>query len=265
MIESNKKEGFALIEKIKRYRFLFEELVKRDFKKKYKRTVLGVMWSILAPLLNVLVLMLVFVNIFGRSQEHFIIYIFCGTLIMSFYTETTNGCMRALMANASIFTKINVPKYLFLMSKALQAFINFLLTMIIFVVFCIFDKITFGFHMLSLIYPMIMVLIFSFGVGMILSAMYVFFRDVEYLYGIFLTLLNYVSAIFYPTSILGEFEKVLYVNPVYAYIAYFRTVVISGVVPSVYLHILCAAYAFVALAIGCLIYKKCNHEFLYYV
>lgn len=265
MIESNKKEGYALIEKIKRYRFLFEELVKRDFKKKYKRTVLGVMWSILAPLLNVLVLMLVFVNIFGRSQEHFIIYIFCGTLIMSFYTETTNGCMRALMANASIFTKINVPKYLFLMSKAFQAFINFLLTMIIFLVFCIFDKITFGFHLLSLVYPMVMVLIFSFGVGMILSAMYVFFRDVEYLYGIFLTLLNYVSAIFYPTTILGNKAMLLHANPVYVYIDYFRTVVIDGAVPSLALHILCAAYAAIFLLIGAIIYKKCNHEFLYYV
>ena len=254
-----------MIEKLKRYRFLFEELVKRDFKKKYKRTVLGVMWSILAPLLNVLVLMLVFVNIFGRTQEHFIIYVFCGTLVMSFYTETTNGCMRALMANAGIFSKINVPKYLFLLSKTFQAFINFLLTMIIFVAFCIFDKITFGFHMLTLIYPMIMLLIFAFGVGMILSALYVFFRDVEYLYGIFLTLLNYVSAIFYPTSILGNFERALYINPVYSYIAYFRTVVINGVVPSVHLHILCAVYALIALGIGCLIYKKCNHEFLYYV
>ncbi len=254
-----------MIEKIKQYRFLFEELVKRDFKKKYKRTVLGVAWSILAPLLNVLVLMLVFVNVFGRTQEHFIIYIFSGTLIMSFYTETTNGCMRALMANASIFSKINVPKYLFLMSKALQAFINFLLTMIIFIVFCIFDGIPFGFHMLTLIYPMVMMFIFSFGVGMILSALFVFFRDIEYLYGIFLTLLNYVSAIFYPTSILGDFERVLYVNPVYSYISYFRVVVINGVVPSVYLHLLCAFYAFAALGVGCLIYKKCNHEFLYYV
>ena len=116
-----------MLTKIKKYRFLFEELVKRDFKKKYKGTFLGVIWSVLAPLLNVLVLMLVFTNFFGRNQEHFIIYIFSGTLIMSFYTECTQGCMRALMANASIFSKINVPKYLFLLSKAFQAFINFLL------------------------------------------------------------------------------------------------------------------------------------------
>ncbi len=255
-----------MLEKMKRYRFLFEELVKRDFKKKYKRTILGMLWSVLAPLLNVLVLMLVFVNFFGRNQDHFIIYIFCGTMVMSFYTETTQGCMRALMANASIFTKINVPKYLFLLSKAFQAFINFLLTLIVFFAFCVGDGITFGWHMFAMLYPMLWLLILSFGVGMILSAMYVFFRDVEYLYSIFLTLLNYVSAIFYPTTMLPEQWRFLfYCNPVFVYIDYFRTVFIYSEIPSLLIHVLCAAYALVLLGIGCLIYKKCNHEFLYYV
>lgn len=255
-----------MLEKMKRYRFLFEELVKRDFKKKYKRTILGMLWSVLAPLLNVLVLMLVFVNFFGRNQDHFIIYIFCGTMVMSFYTETTQGCMRALMANASIFTKINVPKYLFLLSKAFQAFINFLLTLVVFFAFCVGDGITFGWHMFAMLYPMLWLLILSFGVGMILSAMYVFFRDVEYLYSIFLTLLNYVSAIFYPTTMLPEQWRFLfYCNPVFVYIDYFRTVFIYSEIPSLLIHVLCAAYALVFLGIGCLIYKKCNHEFLYYV
>lgn len=245
---------------------MFEELVKRDFKKKYKRTVLGMVWSLLAPLLNVLVLLFVFGNMFNRHQEHFIIYIFCGTLIMSFYTETTQGCMRALMANASIFTKINVPKYLFMLSKTFQAFINFMLTTVVFVIFCIFDKIHFGPHMLSLIYPVFWLLIFNLGVGMILAALFVFFRDVEYLYGIFLTLLNYVSAIFYPVTIIPEnLRFIFYLNPVYVFIFYFRCVVIDGFIPSPIIHALIAGYSVVFLAIGCIIYKKCNHEFLYYV
>lgn len=255
-----------MLKKIGKYRFLFEELVKRDFKKKYKGTVLGVVWSVLAPLLNVMVLMLVFTNFFGREQEHFIIYIFSGTLMMSFYTECTQGCMRGLMANASIFTKVNVPKYLFLLSKAFQAFINFGLTFLLFIVFCIFDGIRFGFHTLALAYPIFWALIFSFGVGMVLSALYVFFRDVEYLYGVFLTLLNYVSAIFYPVTILPErIRWIFYCNPVYVYIEYFRTVTIGGTLPSLFVHILCVGYALLFLLAGCLIYKKCNHEFLYYV
>ncbi len=255
-----------MLKKLQKHKFLLNELVKRDFKKKYKRTVLGMLWSILAPLLNVLVLMLVFSHLLGRNQPHFIIYIFSGTLIMSFYTEATQGCMRSLMANASIFTKINVPKYLFLFSKAVQAFINFLLILAVYIIFCIFDGITFGVHMFTLLYPILCSFVCFVGIGMILSALYVFFRDVEYLYSVFLTLLNYASAIFYPITIVPEqYQKFFYLNPVYVYIYYFRSVVIDGVIPSPIIHLLCIAYALILLLIGCLIYKKFNHEFLYYV
>ena len=255
-----------MLKKYDKYKFLFSELVKRDFKKKYKRTVLGMLWSVLAPLLNVLVLMLIFTTLFGRNQPHFIIYIFSGTLVMSFYTETTNGCMHAFMANSSIFTKINVPKYLFLFSKASQAFINFGLTFLLYMVFCGLDGISFGWHFFSLLYPMLTLFVFNIGVGFILAALFIFFRDIEYIYGIFLTLLNYVSAIFYPVSIVPEqFQKFFLLNPVYVYIKYFRVVVIDGALPSLNHHLLAFGYAAVFLLIGCLVYHRYNHEFLYYV
>ncbi|MBQ7637851.1 MAG: ABC transporter permease [Clostridia bacterium] len=255
-----------MIKKLESYQFLFSELVKRDFKKKYKRTVLGMLWSILSPLLSVLVLMMVFSNIFGRHEPHFIIYIFSGTLVMNFYSECTQGCMRALMANASIFTKINVPKSLFLLSKSVQSYINFALTLAVYFVFCLFDGIVFGMHAVSLIYPCVMLLIYNLGVGMLLSAMFVFFRDIEYLYSIFLMLLNYVSAIFYPISIVPEnAQKYFFINPVYVFIRYFRIVMIEGSVPPLWIHLLILGYTAVALLAGCLVYKKYNHEFLYYV
>ncbi len=256
-----------MFDKIKKNQFLFEELVKRDFKKKYKGTILGMVWSILSPLLTVLVLTVVFTKVFSMDNrpEPFIIYIFCGTLVMSFYSECTNGCMRALRANSAIFTKINVPKYMFLFSKALQSFINFILTFAIFLVFCFIYNIKFGFDFFLLIYPMVFLLIFCFGVGMILSAMFVFFKDIEYLYGVFMTLLNYVSAIFYPIEMLGEYKFLFYFNPVYVYIEYFRDIVMTNNIPSLEVHSLCAIYALVFLGIGCLIYKKFNNEFLYYV
>ena len=252
--------------KLESYRFLFTELVKRDFKKKYKRTALGMLWSILSPLLNVLVLLMVFKNFFGRTEPHFIIYIFSGTLVMSFYTECTQGCMRALMANAAIFTKINVPKALFLLSKSVQSFINFGLTLAVYFVFCVCDHITFGVHCFAVLYPICMLLVFSIGVGMVLSALFVFFRDIEYLYGIFLLLLNYISAIFYPVSIIPEeFRNLFYLNPVYVFIYYFRVVMIDCAIPPLWLHLLLAAYSILAIVFGCMVYKRFNHEFLYYV
>lgn len=99
--------------KLKQYQFLFEELVKRDFKKKYKRTVLGMVWSVLSPLLMLCVMAAIFGQFFGRNTAHYIIYLFSGQIIFNYYTESTNEGMNALMSNANIFSKINVPKYLF--------------------------------------------------------------------------------------------------------------------------------------------------------
>ena len=118
--------------RLKQHRFLFEKLVTRDFKKKYKRTILGMAWSILSPLLMLLVMRLVFTQFFGRNMEHYTTYLFCGNLIFSYFSESTSQGMTSLMGNAAIFTKVNVPKYLFLFSKNVQTLINFGLTMIVF-------------------------------------------------------------------------------------------------------------------------------------
>ena len=144
-----------MIQKLKRHQFLFEELVKRDFKKKYKRTVLGMAWSILSPLLTLLVMKLVFTQFFGRNTPHYTTYLFCGNLVFSYFNESTGQGMTSLMSNAGIFTKVNVPKYLFLFSKNVQTLINFGLTLCVFFVFCILDEITFTWKFLLLLFPII--------------------------------------------------------------------------------------------------------------
>ena len=121
---------------IRKRGFLFSELVKRDFKKKYKRTYLGVLWSLLSPLLTLLIMTLIFKNFFGRSQPHYTTYIFCGNIVFSFFTDSTAGAMGALVGNADVFSKINLPKYLFLFSKSISSLINFGLTLIVFFLFC---------------------------------------------------------------------------------------------------------------------------------
>ena len=250
--------------KLKRNQFLFEELVKRDFKQKYKRTVLGMGWSVMAPLLNLLVLTMVFKNFFGRGMPHYTIYLFCGQLVFAYFRESTTGGMGALMANASIFSKVNVPKYMFLLSKNISALINFGLTLIIFFLFVIVDQVPIGMHFLTLIYPIFCLVIFNVGIGLILSAMFVFFRDTSYLYDVFITLLMYLSAIFYQVDTFAA-PSLFLLNPVYCYIFYFRTVVLQGTIPSLGVHVLCMVYALIAIAVGGWIYKKNNHLFLYYI
>ncbi len=255
-----------MLSKIREHGFLFSELVKRDFKKKYKRTYLGMIWSLLSPLLTLLVMSLVFKNFFGNDMEHYTIYLFCGNIVFSFFSEATNGGMSSLLENASIFTKINVPKYLFLFSKNVSTLINFGLTFIVFLIFCVIDGVAFTPCFFMLIVPIFCLVIFNLGVGLILSAMFVFFRDIQYLWSIFVMLLMYMSAIFYPVDrFSATVQKVFHINPVYVYIKYFRSIVLDATVPSIELHLLAIGYALFAFVVGAFIYKRFNHRFLYYV
>ena len=218
-----------MFNKLLRHQFLFEELVKRDFKKKYKRTVLGMAWSVLSPLLMLLVMRLVFTQFF-------------------------------------IFTKVNVPKYLFLFSKNVQTLINFGLTLCVFFVFCALDGITFTWKFLCLLYPICCLALFNVGVGLILSAMFVFFRDIQYLWSVFTQLLMYMSAIFYTIDGYSHTAQCLFLlNPVYLFIRYFRKIVIEATIPTIWFHLLMLADVIIVLAIGCRMYKKYNTRFLYYV
>lgn len=255
-----------MFERIKKHQFLFEELVKRDFKKKYKRTVLGMAWSVLSPLLTLLVMKMVFTQFFGRTMDHYTTYLFCGNLVFSFFNESTSQGMQSLMGNSRIFTKVNVPKYLFLFSKNVQTLINFGLTMCVFVVFCILDDITFTWKVILLVYPVVCLILFNIGVGLILSALFVFFRDIQYLWSVFTMLLMYMSAIFYTIdSYSYSVQCAFLLNPVYLFIRYFRKIVIEATIPTAAFHLLMLADVVIVLGIGCWMYKKYNTRFLYYV
>lgn len=252
--------------RLKQYGFLFEELVKRDFKKKYKRTVLGMAWSLLSPLMMLLVMRLVFTQFFGQNMAHYTTYLFCGNLVFSYFNESTTQGMQSLTGNAAIFTKVNVPKYLFLFSKNVQTLINFCLTLCIFFLFCILDHITFTWRFICLLYPICMLVLFNIGVGLVLSALFVFFRDVQYLWTIFTQLLMYLSAVFYSIEHYSYQVQCLFLaNPIYLFIRYFRKIVIDAAVPSVWFHLLMMGDVLVVLGLGCWMYRKFNTRFLYYV
>lgn len=255
-----------MIAKLKTYQFLFEELVKRDFKKRYNRTVLGIVWSVLSPLLMLSVMAVIFGNFFGRSIEHYVIYLFSGQIIFNYFTEATNEGMLALVSNSSIFTKINVPKYLFLFSKNVSAIINFLIILFIYFFFVLLEGISFTWEFVLLIYPIVCLIIINVGIGLILSALYIFFRDIQYLYRIFTQVVMYGSAIFYSIDILPQHLQMLfYCNPIFVCITYFRSIVLHNTVPDLWLHLLLVGYALVLFSIGCWVYKKYNYKFLYYV
>lgn len=254
--------GTRLIE----YKFLFEELVKRDFKKKYKRTILGMVWSVLSPLLMLGVLALIFGQFFGRSTPHYIIYLFSGQIIFNYYMESTNEGMNALVSNAGIFSKINVPKYLFLFSKNVSALINFGIILLIYFAFVAYDGLPFTWKFLTLAYPVACLILVNLGIGLILSALFIFFKDIQYIYRLFTQVVMYGSAIFYNISSLSQNVQMLfYCNPIFVCISYFRSVVIENTVPELWVHEILAFYAIGLFSLGCWVYKRYNYKFLYYI
>lgn len=242
----------SILKKLFQRRFLFEELVKRDFKKKYARAVLGMVWSMLSPLLMLLVLRLVFTQFFGRTLEHFTTYLFCGILVFSYFNESTTQGMQALISNAGIFTKVNIPKYMFLLSRNVQTLLNFGLTLLVFFLFCILDGITFTWKFILLLYPISTLLLFNLGMGFILSAFFVFFRDTQYLWSVFTQLLMYLSAIFYPINMFSDaIQSLFLLNPVYLHILYFREIVMNATIPSIEFHLMLLGYVLLVLGMGC--------------
>ena len=255
-----------MIHTIQKHGFLLEELVRRDFARKYKGALLGAGWSVMNPLLTLLIMRVVFGHFFGSTIPHYTIYLFCGTVVFSFFSESTAEGLMALVGNAHIFTKVNVPKYLFLLAKNAQTLINFFLTLLVFFLFCALNGITFSWRFLMLFYPVGMLLLFNLGTGFILSALYVFYRDIQYLWGVLTQLLLYLSAVFYSIdSFPGQVQNLFLINPLYLFIRYFRMIVLDGVIPSACLHLLIAFDALAALALGIWIYRKNDTEFLYYV
>lgn len=250
----------------KKKQFIFEELLKRDFKKKYKRTLLGVGWSILSPLLFVLVLNFIFGNFFGRSIPHYAIYLLTGNLLFAYFREATGNGMDAIISNAGIFTKINIPQYLFVLSKSVASFINFTLTLVILLLFVFLDGLSFNLNYILLLYPVACLVVFNLGICLILATWFVFFRDIKYLYDVFCTVLMYGSAIFYQITIVPEgYRFIFYLNPVWVYINYFREIILYNKIPSLEYHFLALFYAVLALIIGSLIYKASHNKFLYYI
>ena len=223
-------------------------------------------WSVLSPLLMLTVMAIIFGNFFGRNIEHYVIYLFSGQVIFNYFTEATTEGMQALVSNSSIFTKINVPKYLFLFSKNVSALINFGIILVIYFGFVAIEGISFTWQFLLLIYPVICLIIMNLGIGLILSALYIFFKDIQYLYRLFTQVVMYGSAIFFNIYIMPQhLQTLFYCNPIFVCITYFRSIVLHNTIPDLRLHLLLAGYALLLFVIGCWIYKKDNYKFLYYV
>lgn len=253
----------------KKYSFLMNELISRDFKVKYKRSTLGVLWSLLYPILMMVVMAIVFSKMFRFSVPgvNYFVYFEIGFVMFNYFSEATNAGMTSVVYNFSLLNKVYIPKYIFPLSKCLFCGINFLLTLIPLLFVIIFtgtiQEISFYYLLLPFIF--FFGFLFTVGVSFILSTVSVFFRDMFYIYGIILTIWNYATPVFYDISIIPEtLQRIFKFNPLYAYINSARDIILYGRCPSVLNLVLVVVYGILAVIIGSLIFKKKQDKFVYY-
>lgn len=254
-----------------RYRYLLCNLIGRDLKVKYRRSVLGYVWSILNPLLMMLVITTFISHLLKVGVPNFPIYYLTGSVIFNFFSEATSSAMTSVYSSAALIKKVYIPKYLFPLEKVLFSFVNMLFSLIACVIMFVVLQAPIYWTVLLFPIPMIYILIFSTGCGLILSSLSVFFRDIVHLYGVFTTALMYMTPIIYSVDGLGQgglasiATKFISLNPLTHYVGMFRDYVMYGVLSSPTEHLICLAWALGALVLGLIVFKRKQDKFILYI
>lgn len=264
-----------IIGNFNRYKFLMYQLISRDFKVKYKRSVLGVLWSLLQPILMMAVMAIVFSQMFKFSVPgvNYLVYLMTGIIMFNYFSEATNNAMTSVVMNFTLINKVYIPKYIFPIAKCLFVGINFLLTLIPWLGIIVLSHFGLGnyacpFSIWYILLPYIFLCFFMFtvGIGMLVSCVSVFLRDVFYIYGIVLTIWNYVTPVFYSIEIIPSSIRMIFkMNPLYIYLTGVRSIVLFGQRPSITQLGLMGLIGGSVLLLGLYVFKKKQDKFIYYV
>lgn len=264
----NKKGLAKFFADAKKYYPLLLNLAGKDFKLKYRRSVLGVLWSILNPLLTMIVLTTVFSFLLRVQVENFATYYIVGASLWNFFSEATNLSLSSVLGGAALIKKVYMPKYIFPLEKCLFALINFAFSLIAVALVMIIQGVYPTVTALLGIVPVLCCFIFCIGLSLILSALCVYFRDIMHLYGVLLTVWMYLTPIIYPLSLLEShpaFYSLVQFNPMLHYVEYFRATVMYGTIPGLTENLICIGFAVCFLLLGGLIFGKAQKKFILHI
>lgn len=251
---------------VRRYGFLIEQLVRRNFNTKYRQSILGVLWSFLNPLLTMLVQYLVFSTLFRSAIDHFPVYLISGIIVFSFFTECVTLGMDAIVMNASLITKVAIPKLIFPFSRALSSLINFLISLLPLLLLMLLTGVRVSPALLLLPLMIALLFLFALGVTLVMATLNVFFRDTRFLWSVISLLWTYATPIFYPDTIWPEgLRGIFHLNPMYQLIDFLRQIVIAGIPPTPERLLACAAGAFGMLMIGLVIFRRYEKKFVFHL
>lgn len=254
------------VEGFRKFTPLLSELVIRDIKVRYRHSVLGLVWTVLNPLLMMVVITIVFSTLFKSNIPNFPIYYLSGSLLFSFNSEATTTALHAIISNASLIKKVYIPKYLFPLSNIFSGLVNLGFSLIAMFLVMIVTRAPFHVTILLIPIPIFYTFLFATGLGIMLSALTVYFRDIAHFYSVFILAWTYLTPIFYPVDILPEFAgKLMQLNPMYHYIAFMRELVLYGNIPSMGENLLCIAMGLGMSCVGLFVFYKKQDKFVLYV
>lgn len=276
---TKKEELNHTVTMFQKYKNLLKELTVKNVKLKYRNSWLGILWSFFQPLLNMIVLSVVFGGLFGKHSKYIICYpvfLFTGRLLFSFFTSSTKQAMTAFRRNQAIIKKVYVPKYMYPLSSIFSNFVTFAISLLCLICVWIFFKLTgisggenleITWYALLCIVPMFLILVFSTGVGLILSVLCVYFRDIEYIWDVVCQLLFYMVPIIYALQTIDTpwIRFVIKINPLYSMIELFRQCVLYGYMMSGKLLLYATVVSIVTLAIGVWFFSKKSDDIIYHL
>lgn len=257
---------FGIFSILKKYGFLIKQLVSRDFKTRYKKSVLGVFWSFLNPLLMMLVQYVVFSQLFKADIDNYAGYLLCGTVAFNFFSEGVGQSLTSIVGNAPLITKVYLPKYIYPITRVLSSGINLLMSLIPLVIVALMtgEKITRSYLMLP--YVFITLMLFTMGFGMIMASAMTFFRDMQFLWGVLSMIWMYVTPMFYPISIIPkEVRGYFGLNPMYHYVEAVRSIILNGITPKPIEFAIITGWALIMFVIGAFIFKRTQDKFIFYI
>jgi ABC-type polysaccharide/polyol phosphate export permease len=254
------------IREITKYRELLRNLVLRDIKVRYKRSVLGFAWVMLNPLLIMLILYIVFSGLFKITTENYIAYLLSGIILWNFFSQSTTTAVQSLIGNSNLIKKLYLPKAIFPLSVVLSATINFIFSLIPLFLVIYFIGTSIGSHFYLLPVALTLTVLFSFGIALILCTLTVFFHDTIYIYEVMVLAWMYTTPIFYPESIIPErFSFILRLNPLYYFLSIFRAALYMDV-PFLSEKLLYGfLFSLIALSVGWFFYNRYKDRVVYYL
>lgn len=249
-----------------RYQFLIKQLVGRDFKTKYKRSVLGMAWSFLNPLLTMAVQYIVFSTLFKSDIPNYSVYLLTGIVFMNFFSEAVSMGMTSITGNASLIKKVYMPKYIYPVSRVISSLVNFLIALIPLMLVMLLNGLWPRPVLLLLVFDILCLLGFVVGMGLLLTTAMTFFQDTQFLWGVVSMMWMYLTPVFYPESIIPAKLLTLYhMNPMYQYITFARICIIDGVSPAPMAYLWCIVSSVVVLMLGIVVFKKNQDKFVLYL